>query len=381
MIKRSFTILIILLFITVIPANADKIQIKESWTYLDSNNNSYDEISNDTIQLKTLSDNFMAVSAIETQRPIPRMPIGLSINETFEGVEFFIEIGFNGTSNEAYLTQEGGFPLYTNENLTGQISAIITDKQNTTRNKEYIRNFNDIISVGIDGKPSRAITTGDTEIFTYSGKIDLSRDNILDNQLLFFVDKEYVLSTDQPITQNIRNYTPTPYYTRIYYFVEPNLPEGFLELELISTTTTTTINIIYSDYILGYEVHGNIIKNQPNISLHGYNDDAMLFTFDSAKKLPTYIKQTQPAKIKHGLTLSRINEETVEYFLEEEKITSMPISIISVPITITRITSLISEKTITSEKTIIKESMFPILAIFVTIPILTLIKRRKNILK
>lgn len=306
--------LIIILLFFPITSHANKIQTDENWIYEDSNKTIYNETSIDTIQLKTIDDEFMAVSIINTARRVPRMPSSLIINETFDNINIFVELAFNSPSNRLYLTQEGGFPLFSNEKLIGPISVSITDKLNKSHNKQYDRMFNADITTNIGGKPSRAIITSETDTFVYSGEVNMIN-TAQDNYLYFRVLKEYTISSNQAIIDDIRNYTLTPYYSKIYYHVGPNTNEGFFEFEMITTPLNTQITLFYVNHLQNFEIYKTIIV-KPIISLDYYEEDSMLFTFDVTKKLPVYIKQTEPVKISSGLSLSQLPSfETVEYFL------------------------------------------------------------------
>lgn len=316
---KAIIIFIILILLSPITLQANKIQLNDNWLYVNSNDIEYNETNIDTIQIKTISDEFMAVSIVDTKRQSPKMPVSLIINETFDNVNIFIQIEFNGASNRLYLTQEGGFPLFSNEKLFGAIIVNITDALNSTHNKEYVRDFNNDIATSIDGYPSRAITTAETDSYIYSGEVNLFS-TTQDNYLFFRVLKKYTLSSNQAITDSIRNYTLTPYYSRIYYYVGTNDNESLFSLEIITTTIDTMIELIYINHPQEFEIWETVIIQNQALSLNQYQEDALLFTFDTDKKLPVYIKQTEPAKISNSLTLSKqALIESVEYFLVDEE--------------------------------------------------------------
>lgn len=343
---RPIVVLSLLIFILA-PSmvSADKIQAGETWVYEDSFGNIYNEIAQEIVQLPT-GDTYLAVTIVKTNLSF-QYPTFFEIDYSFLKSNIQLNITFDIVlSNEEilYLTQEGGYPLLSNNLMQGYLSMQIST---STYSTEVTYSINEVPKRTIQGSPSKAFATAETSSFKIT---DVFREEIyttsnhhsMDYLFEITLIREVVISTHQTLSEPIRNYTVTPsifdlridFYNTTKIEGEGEMIYQYIEKTSVSVSQSALENIIGISH--DRIIHENStllqsvsISSNEQFSTKLVNEQPILLTWDESEKLPVYIKQTEGAKI--GTNTIELNGlgTIIEYYLKiETKLKSDDVSVI-----------------------------------------------------
>ncbi len=299
--KKAFLfILLTLLFISV---NSPivyglKIQKNDTWLYKNTIGKTYNEtatgieqyVSTDTLALAKVKSNRTVYFQYNFDILTNKSVVG---NGTIKSMRLFYAKTFinKSVSDSLYLTQEGGFPIFDNAKYSGYIKYKEANfyRYNSTKYEWTNYSYTAIITKQkfFVTNPAKAFATAESVKFVRTLGLDTinNETNGYSNQII--IDNQYVLSTNQPQSVLIRNYTLTPFSIKFYF--------------------------------------GQAVSSITPYALNNVTVPSLEMTWDSNIKLPVYIKHTVPAKIKtaSGISLAQFTPTVFqELFLVKNRITT-----------------------------------------------------------
>ncbi len=342
-IKKLQFILIFVITISLLiePVSSNKIQKGDVWQYTDSTNVNYDESSFDIIQLIN-GDDVIATSIVNTSRPFVQ-DYGRSASGELPGASFSFEYDLDFGEGPIYLTQESGMPLYAARPILGSIELTAFSNFSTelgfeisvTRNSEFSIDLNPTnwyckdFQWEVSGDPALALSTTNSIRYSvqayYTGTDNptcgsdeggwVNDPTSISYQYGYGV--EYIISSNDDIDAITKEFT----FTRLSEVSEVTVRNSTDTVHMVITEENGRIN-----YQRFHEI-SNRTGDPPGWLGYGWWPEfdggettsdgfAMLVRIENGFNIPTYIKQTEPARI-GSLKLSQ-TDELVEYFLIKE---------------------------------------------------------------
>ncbi len=318
---RKIIFILILLVFAIVPTKAIiplKIIPGEEWQY-EVDQQIINETAHETIQFVT-ADGVIPVSVINTTRKTEndyqyqRTIIDIKNETTRTGFNASVSIDLVEDINQILITQNGGFPFFSHETVSGNISYNLEWDNGTywsVNNSVEIINESILISFG--GDISNAYLTGSSEQIVFAQRIKT-------NDIELNLGRKAIISTEQNIGDPMVNFT-------------------------ISWLDIVVGLSFHNQYL--FEMHKTIDRTEYTASYNGvseyYNYSAnlpepQLYSYDNESKLPILIIQSEPVKIQFsGLSLNQFSKviETqkriVEYKLVRKEVipTTLAIEIIT----------------------------------------------------
>ncbi len=292
--KKTILILLLILLVTASTPTKSIVPLKiipgEEWQY-EVDQTIINETAHETIQFVT-DDGVIPVSVINTTRKAEnnyqyqRTIIDVQNETTGIGFNSSVNINLTGDLDQILITQNGGFPLFSSGNVSGNINYFLEWYNGTywsANNSAEI--VGKSVDISFDGDISQAYLTGSSE------KIEISR-RIETSEMKLNFGRKGIISTEQDISDPVVNFT-------VSWF------DIFVELRFSSQYRFDMHKTIDSTEYIAYHAGGfeyyTYPANLPDPQLYSYNNES---------KLPVLIIQSEPVNIQFWpLSLNQFNKE------------------------------------------------------------------------
>lgn len=287
------SILILMSLINFQQPISAKIQINDTWEYIDNKDIRHNETAISNVQINS-GNTVISSMLVNTTRGFA-FPYNYNKVAKIEGWNYSVIFDLIPNITALYVTQESGISLYPEGSLTGSIMATINDEVREVEIK-------DSTFLMRRGDPALAIVSTTSEKYIIETQFEIN-DIGFDPAIIVYIE-EYVVSTNDDFESKVKNYTFT---------------KNCVHVNLLLVDDKGEFSIMYTECqsgVFSYRIVFNeeFIQGETTpIHLSALDEPTMLMTFDDEHNIPIFIRQTEPATVINGLHLNGL--EVVEYTL------------------------------------------------------------------